>query len=272
MRSLAALILLAACALAAQAPAPTQFDAAVVKPVAVSGSRRGGGFQIDPLHLNAEGLTLKSLLMDAYSLKSWQVEGPAWISSARFDITAVTAAPVSRAAMLVLLRSLLAHRFRLSTHRISRAVSGYVLEAAAGGSQLRPSRAGDTNLDPGQFRMSMTTRPPVLTLTGYVSADELAQNLSGQLGMPVANHTALTGDYVIKMTYAMPPGLGARILTPRGRAAVATANGGTNGTAPAPAPSLFAALQHQLGLRLVATKVVIPVLEVDSALRNPTTN
>ncbi|MGH9487947.1 MAG: TIGR03435 family protein [Terriglobales bacterium] len=282
--------------LAAQHPAPpTRFEAATIKPVATPNFSSGRGMirfgtQRDPQRLTAEGVTLKNLIMDAYGLSSYQVEGPSWISSRRFDVTAVTAVPVSGARLFTLLRPLLAQRFKLRTHQTSRRMRAYELEIAPGGSKLRLPRPGDlalpgaprgrgpARLQPGMFMVRAGPQQGgALQLTTYTSVGGLAQMLSRQLGTPVADRTGIKGDFVVKLRYAPPPGMRRSMhilgvpppLAPSGGAA--PRHGAA--AAPASAPSIFAALQQQLGLKLVANKnAAVTVLVVDHALMIPLGN
>ncbi|MGH9476569.1 MAG: TIGR03435 family protein [Terriglobales bacterium] len=268
---------LAACALAliagpillltAQQTAAPQFEAATIKPAPPG---HNSDSDSDPLHFTwAE--SLQRLIASAYGLFPYQVEGPSWINSHRFDVTAVSAAPVtSRSQEQAMLRTLLNQRFALKTHFATRRMSAYDLEVVPGASKLRLPRRGELfdpgvpgraprAVHPGDTDIgSHSDRRGDIVLTAYCTPAELTPLFSRQLAMPVVDHTGLKSDYFINLTYAPPLRVG--LARPSGA------------DADSPAPSLFAALEQQLGLKLVARKELIRVLVVDSALKSPTAN
>src|SRR6185312_14178523 len=127
----AGLLMLGLPRLGAQAAA--QFDAATIKAAAPPpGPRRviRVGIQLDPGRLTASYESLRDLIVAAYGLQDYQVEGPDWMNSARFDVRAVTSAPADHDQMMAMLRVLLEQRFQLKTHRDSKVVAVYGLEVA----------------------------------------------------------------------------------------------------------------------------------------------
>jgi len=143
-----------------------------------------------------------------------------------------------------MLRTLLAERFGLKTHNENRIVTGYALVAAKHGPSLRTAvKPAEENLTFGDGR---------LTATG-MSMSSLAARLSGpifKLGRPVVDMTGIAGAYDVTLRWA-PDG------------------------APAPAdaaPSIFTAIEEQLGLKLEKRELTVTVVVVDHAERVPSVN
>src|SRR5450432_1081407 len=103
------------------------FDAASVKPAAppvADGRGRimmmgpsGGPGTKDPGRIRYPFMSLKNLLMNAYDVKSFQIVGPAWLDTERFDITAVMPPETTKEQFRVMLQNLLSERFKLTVHR-----------------------------------------------------------------------------------------------------------------------------------------------------------
>ena len=117
------------------------FDAASVKPAA--GGRyvepSGGPGTKDPGRIHYANMSLQNLLLMAYDIQVFQLAGPNWLDTERFDIDAVLPADSTAAQFHAMLRNLLANRFQLQMHRETRDVSGYDLVAAKGGAKVKPS-------------------------------------------------------------------------------------------------------------------------------------
>src|SRR6185437_17104468 len=152
------------------------------------------------------------------------------------------------------------------------------LEVAPGGSKLKDPGAAGMELpeDMKRFRvnggaikpgnMMMMMGSYGMRMLAYTSTEKLANTLGRQTGRPVLDHTGLKGNYAIYLSFAPLPqagsGMGLMMLKQR----TAPAQSATPTTeAAAPAPSLFTALEAQLGLKLVAEKAPVEVLVVDGA-------
>jgi uncharacterized protein (TIGR03435 family) len=222
-----------------QAAAKLEFEVASVKPTATQGSftidfPAGGGF-------SARNLTVQILLQTAYALQDYQISGgPSWTSSAGFDIQARGAAgggEPPREHVLQMIQALLAERFHLAQHRETRQLPIYALVAGKTGPKLQAadSSVGGTKTMLGQLivkKMSMTT---------------LANILAFDLKRPVKDETALQGEFAFTLEWA--PGLGESDAESKDRSASK--------------PSLFAAVQEQLGLKLESSKSPIEVFVID---------
>ncbi|MGH9415545.1 MAG: TIGR03435 family protein [Terriglobales bacterium] len=258
--ALAALLLSAA---GAQAPDP-------VPPPARDRAGRRLGVHIDPQQLAIGFMTLKNLLATAYGLQSYQISGPAWMDSERFDVTAETAAPVARDQMLALLRPFLTEQFHLQLRQTTTMTAAYALVAAPGGLKIKPGRL-KIELPPGHAPLHsaqgeiLHDLPPgaqiVAILPGgfhYESTEtmvQLAYALTRYADRPVVDATGMRGNYPISLKFAATVKMGA----PPPRA----------GEAPVPAPRPFSALRQQLGLQLVARTMPITKLTVERALPLP---
>jgi uncharacterized protein (TIGR03435 family) len=182
------------------------------------------------------------------------VGGPKWMDSDAFDVEAKAENPdaTTQAQIRRMLQQLLAERFKLRVHRDTRNVSGYSLVISKDGPKL--TRAGANELHPG-----IGGRPDEMVFTA-MPMSALADYLSVRLGSPVQDKTGLTGNY----TFTLRSVLGEH----------ESAGGGPPpppGTPDPSVPSLISALPEQLGLRLQSSKVPLPVLVVDSAVK-PTQN
>lgn len=240
----------------AQADPAISFEAASVRRTApdTRGSSidkpGGAGF-------NARGTTLKELITTAYHVQELQITGgPAWIGSERYDVTAKAGAPVTPAQTRRMLQTLLAERFQLAVHRSTKELPYYSLTPAKSGPKLNKSDLTDCPGTPapdpacGGFRVYMRRE-----VTGFaVTMDETAEVLSWLTAHVVEDKTALNGRYDFKLTFTPDESLGP-LSSERPDAPRDDAN----------APSLFTALQEQLGLRLEARKGPVPALVIDRA-------
>jgi uncharacterized protein (TIGR03435 family) len=246
-----ALCLLTSCGLG---QAPTAYTVASIKPNKSSDDRfmlrpqPGGG-------LTATGVTLKMLIMFAYGVAGYQISGaPSWIGTERWDIEAKTEGvqgPVPLAQSQARLRRLLEDRFQLKTRRESRKLPIYALVATKGGPKLNPHPG-----DPAE-------RKPVASF-GFGSAsftDSSVANLAGQLTLyldrPVLDQTGVKGsyDFTLKWTPAPNESSAQAIgLPPHADPPAPTDSTG---------PSLFTALQEQLGLRLKPAKGPVDILAIE---------
>ncbi|MGH9394654.1 MAG: TIGR03435 family protein, partial [Terriglobales bacterium] len=260
------------------AAAPTSFDAFTIKP-APPPEMRSIRFsnRVDPTRITIENSTLQNIIQSAFELQPYQLAAPDWLQVERFDITAVTAAPATAPQMHKLLQALLTQQFQLKFHRESKLMDAYALRVADHGSKLKPPGPNGA-LRKG--KMSLNIGGPGglsnMTLRGNLDMGDFAALLTRQLGKPVLDRTGISGDYAISLTYASPSGARQRILSPALSAALQTmAQASAQASAPdvtaaaEPAPSLFTALQQQLGLKLESKKLPVDILVVDSAAKSP---
>jgi uncharacterized protein (TIGR03435 family) len=193
--------------------------------------------------------SLSDLLKFAYNITSdAQLSGPDWIKSkaVRFDVVAVAPPDTPRDQLALMLQTLLADRLKLVMHREQRELRFLALVAGKDGPKLRdaePQPAPDTSFNiPGRI------------VRNQISMTQLAVLLSRFERQTVMDMTGLKGVYQMKLEWS-PEGIPGR-----------------DAADSAPGPSLYTAVQEQLGLKLEARKGPLEVLVVDSAERVPAEN
>ena len=234
------------------------FDVATIKPNSekdnrfmMPGGPQGGTYR-------ATGVTLKMLIMYAYGVRAaFQVAGgPNWIGTERWDIQAKVEGetPVTRDLFLQMLRDLLEDRFQLKARRESKEMPIYELVVAKNGPKLTPHSGG---VPKPEERLRI--RYGSLQFRQGTPAG-LAFQLSVQLGRTVIDKTGLTGEYDFTLVWSPEPGQG-------GLEAIGLP---PDPNLPPPPtdlnrPSIFNAVQEQLGLRLESQKGPVEMIIIDSA-------
>jgi uncharacterized protein (TIGR03435 family) len=255
----AAGLLFFAAGVGAQTP---RFEAASVK-------RNTSGSENGARNLGAGGrlvftnMTLDHVIAAAFEIEQHQLlNAPRWTSAERFDIiaTAGTAAPLPQ--LYAMLRTLLAERFRLTVHTEERIVPSYVLsrarEGGCLGAALKPAtvNCGPTGRGSGPGPTpgcSAWIGPGIVGFAGQPIAN-LAGALSMMLQQPVVDRTGLEGGYDIDLKFSTENLPGIPAGPPGGPGPAGDPN----------TPTIFAALQEQLGLRLESQRAPITVVIVDS--------
>jgi uncharacterized protein (TIGR03435 family) len=262
----------------AQAPDPNAaltYEAASVKPNK-SGVQRSSIRRFPGGRLQATNMPLRALIVFAYQLQPFQlVEDPAWIRNDTFDIVAKMEGdppPVMPGTgpdpHMVAMRTLLGERFKLAVHRETRQMDIYELVLARPDGKLGPALKPTTQDCAAMMAAARGGPPPgpppgpnspvvcgMRGLPGRLVAGAmpmalLASNLSGQVQRIVVDRTGLSGAWDFEITFAPerplnpPPGVEFPPADPN-------------------APSLFTAMQEQLGLKLQSTKGPVEVLVVD---------
>jgi uncharacterized protein (TIGR03435 family) len=254
------------------------FEVATVKPSGSSDNRisimaePGGRFRVT----NA---TLRMVMAVAYRVRDFQISGgPAWTGTDRWNIEGkaeegsipqitMPLDPTVPNPLMFMVQSLLEDRFQLKLHRESRELPVYELFTAKGGSKMKlsadqspigPPERGSPPQNPKQGgpmpRGMMGMGPGRIEANGAPIANFI-QVLSQQLGRPVIDKTSLTGFYDIKLQWT--PDIGQGFVKP----------GGAEPAPPPPdtsGPSIFTAIQEQLGLRLESGKGPVEILMIDS--------
>ena len=191
---------------------------------------------------------VRMLLLQAYLVPGSRiVGGPAWIDTERYDITAKAEKDEPATRLRLMARALLGDRFKLTAHFEDRDQQTFALVAARPGVLGPRLRKASVDCTPrGACRTSHDTTTGTLT-SGGMTMMALAVTLSLALETVVTDETGLTGDYEISMTYAPE----------RSRLARAP------DADPGERPSLFTAVQEQLGLKLESRRGPVPVLVID---------
>ncbi len=229
------------------------FDVATVRPN--PGGKGKGDLAVTHGTLTIRNLALRDMIAFAYSVADYQVSGPLWLRQDRFNIAAKADSPeTGEDEMRPLLQKLLAERFHLAAHRETRQLSAYVLVAAKRGPTLHPADPGGAAMpfkkankaDVGRIHSDSMTMP------------QFAEVLSRRLGYPVQDMTGLKGAYRIRLEWTAE-NQPQKIKT--GKPAKDHDQ-----------PSIFTALQEQMGLRLEARKTAVEVYVIDRIDRSPTEN
>jgi uncharacterized protein (TIGR03435 family) len=236
-----------------QTQAPV-FEVATVK--ANLSGRAGWEFPA-PVHgkLTVINASLKMLIAAAYSVDRVRVTGgPGWASADRFDIVAQGDASASARQVWQMLQGLLTERFGLVLHRETKEMPVYALTVAKGGSKLGKAVEGGTGIQ--QFRM----RDGGGAILGEnATLDGLARALSTTLDRPVVNRTGLIGSFDLHdLRWSGDAEKGPPQMEVRTEERGATAGD---------MPSIFVAIQEQLGLRLDSAKGPVELLVIDRAER-----
>jgi uncharacterized protein (TIGR03435 family) len=232
------------------------------------------------------GVPLRLLINSAYRLAPDQYIGlPNWSESDRFDVSAKAPDGAKPEELQRMLQSLLAERFKLVAHMETRDAPIYALVMARDDRRLGPQIARST-MDCGPIlsarqseargRAPGPVRVPVLgqderpvcsiratrrqtpggaTLNGYIAGNttiaRLAEQFRGELRRLVVDRSGLTGEFDFDLQYAPP------------RELPTTAPGAALAAASDEGPSLFTALQEQLGLKLESTRGPVEYLVID---------
>jgi uncharacterized protein (TIGR03435 family) len=230
------------------------FEVATIRPS--SPDAQGSNLNFGENRVTASNMQLRFLLQYAYGLNTGSndqiVGAPAWIDSLRFDIDAKEdeesavkiggmAAAERMATLRQMLQGLLIERFQLKAHHETRQLPVLALTVAKGGAKLTPVGAvapdGWTGLHNPRRGETEGRDVPVQMLVETLSSKP---EIGGRL---VVDATGLQGKYNFKLDW-----------TPEGTKARDADAGG---------PSLFAALQEQLGLKLESRKAPVDCLVID---------
>ncbi len=278
------------------------FDVATIKPAQQSLDGRvrigisGGPGTTDPGRITCSGVPLQMLITNAFDVKSYQVSGPEWLMSERFDVTAKVPAGATKEQARIMMQNLLADRFKMTFHREQKEMASYILTVGSKGSKLKPAdpappadagpppaglapapkmgkdgfpelpgigRGGGPMMImmPGKAKMTCTSCP----------VSRLAETLGNQLGKPVVDMTGLSGNYAFTLVFE--PDLsnmrivGGPMMPPPGAAAGAGSESSLD-----TAPPLLSAVQDQLGLKLEAKKAPVDLIVIDRIEKAPTDN
>ena len=229
------LLLLCLVAFGQTQPRPA-FDVASIKP-----NTTGGGsqhFGTEPGRVDATNVSVKAMIELAFELEGFRITGgPPWLDTQTYDILAKTGQPdrVSIPTLRLLFQSLLEDRFALKFHRETRQSTVYSMAAVKGGAKLTPS-APETRTT-NNTNLNKTSNTIIAT---HSTMDSFAEMLGHQLGRTVIDNTGLKGNFDYKVTWVPDE--------------VPNSSG----------PSLFTAIQEQLGLKLESAKGPVEFLVVDS--------
>ncbi len=232
------------------------FEVATIKPSAdlvvwsgfqlPGGGRMVGDGNLCPQCFEASHVTVKAMVAFAYDVRDFYISGgPGWAGGDQFDIVGKAQTIATPAQIRVMMQTLLKERFQLAVRHETRDATVYQLVVAKGAPKLKES-----SLKAGGIRFlgrgNVEGRGTAMTgLAGY---------LQTLLGDVVRDKTGLTTSYDFKLTWAPDE---AQAGKPGAQGVPATNGAEESG------PSIFTALQEQLGLKLEATKGPVETLVIE---------
>jgi uncharacterized protein (TIGR03435 family) len=284
----------------AQTPTPLSFEVASVRPasskppytpIGAGGDVKGGPGTGDPTRITYTWVLVRRLLMNAFALPLDQISGSDWVmgQDARFDISAIVPAGVTKEQANEMLLNLLKGRFHLEYHSEKKNFDLYALVVAKSGPKLKNAAPADRPLP--EAPQSTIATPAPLDRDGFPqlpagrpgfqgrtqngvtrwtfrmeTLKQLLNTLQFQLSPSrTADKTGLTGPYDFTLEFSnegLPGPMG------RGLAAPSTGEAGQSDTA----PDLFTALEKQLGLKLEKSKTQLDVIVIDHLDKQPIEN
>jgi uncharacterized protein (TIGR03435 family) len=271
-------------------PARPEFEVASIKPTAVTplGAQVHVGIQIDGAQAHCSYLSLKDYLRIAYDVKDYQITGPDWMASERFDIHAKLPEN-GRGKFREMLQNLLTDRFQIKMHRDSKEFSVYGIVVGKGGLKLKESPLDpETEGDGGKGVVNVSAeggRGGTTVKFGRGAYFSLADNkfearkltialLADSIGRfverPVVDMTDLKGTYDLTLdftpeeyrTLLIRMALSAGVNLPP--EALRLLEGGSD-------EALFKGLQA-MGLKLESRRAPLEVLVIDSVSKTPIAN
>jgi uncharacterized protein (TIGR03435 family) len=286
--AVAALLVVTACVVFGQSDPAPKFEVASIK-LNTDRSIRYMRVNPRPGGLVTENAPLRLLIQNAYSVQEFQISGgPGWMQSDGYNIDAKGDGKANRDQVFLMLRALLEDRFQLKIHGETKELPVYALTVAKNGPKLpQPKEGGCVAIDPnapppplrpvpgpGRSPVFPCGRAGVMAESsgarmhgGKVPMAEFIRTLSMIMGRPVIDKTGFAEPFDLTLdftpdeaTAGLPRGGGPR-----------DAGSPVPAADPAAPPSIFAAIQEQLGLKLESTKGPVEVLVIDHVER-PTEN
>jgi uncharacterized protein (TIGR03435 family) len=255
-----------------------EYEVASIKPNKSSDIKSKFWFRRDGL--SATGVNLQTLIGFAYGVQGFQISGvPDSLKSEKYDVEAKADRSVvdqlqklnreqGRLAVQHMLQALLANRFRLSVHTETKDLPVYALVKLKTGPKFQEAKPGDAYPNgikgpDGVGGAGMMRMDRGVLIGQGVPLETLVAQLSHQLGRTVVDQTGLTSKYDFTLQWTPDEGQGAMFKA---------AEGGPSGsnsafTAESSGPSIFTALQEQLGLKLEPQKGPVEMIMVDHVER-----
>jgi uncharacterized protein (TIGR03435 family) len=233
------IVVIVASVAAGQSP---RFEAVSIEPTEDASFRLlGGPGTKTPGLFTGAGATLGMLVAKAFDLPDYRLSGPDSIKFTRFNIRAKVPEGITRDQFRLMLQALLAERFKMTFHYQKKEMQGYDLVVAENGPKIKESTEipPPEDLDnpppsgPGPFKMDNGSPVSMAQLVAYMNAM-----------FPVGDATGLKGHYAISLNWTIKP----------------------------EGPSLFDAVQRQLGLKFEPRKIMVDVLVIDHIEKTPTEN
>jgi uncharacterized protein (TIGR03435 family) len=225
---------------------PLSFEVAAIKPSVTNDN--GSGTHTSKGEVVMNNVSLKQCVEMAYDVRDYSFSGPDWLATLRFDINAKPPAGWdSREQFGPMLQTLLAERFKLVVHKESKVLPAYALVQAKGGLKIHPVEKGEGGSSSNSNNGLYTAK--------HVTMQRFADFLARTLNSPVVDKTEAAGVFDFSLTFSRDD------LRP-----------GSERSPDNSAPSIYTALQEQLGLRLLSQKLPVEIVVVDHMEKAPTDN
>jgi len=209
--------------------------------------------------LTMRNVPSRVILMLAYHVRAEALTGgPAWLESDRFDIVAKASERASPDEMRRMLQTLLADRFTLAVHTDQKVMPAYALIVGKAGAKLGPtedgllSEQGCRAAEGSAGQKHMACKHTTMALL----ADSLQEMAPRDFPVPVMDQTDLKGAYNFRLDWM--PTARATETAPAGDLPIG--------------PTLFDAVESQLGLKLESRKLPLPIIVIDRIARVPIDN
>jgi uncharacterized protein (TIGR03435 family) len=214
------------------------------------------------------GVPLKVVLMQAFNVKLDQIAGPSWLESDCYTVVAKIPEGATKDQLPAMFEALVVERFKLASHKESRARQGYALTVDKDGPKFKeasPSLRAPGGQG-GQVRFGAAQT--AASFKGAMTMASLARSLSTRLDAPVEDATGLKGTYDIDVTWVPDPSL----EKPGLFAQTAAASGNAEASVPAGAANIFTAFRESLGLKLEPHKIAVEMVVIEHIERVPVDN
>jgi uncharacterized protein (TIGR03435 family) len=266
-----------------QSAAAQAFEVASVKavpPGTAYSSMKGGPGSSSPGQITYSAATLRAVLCKAYGVERYQIVAPPWLDQERFDIVAKIPPNTTKEQFSLMLRNLLAERFKLALHSETQPYPVYALVIAKSGLKLKPAgdepRPGST---PERFLTSETVEvgkdffpvmaPDATGIMGVAAGGKVyirgrkatAKEIAGMLSAdrPIVDQTGLSDKYDFTLTWTLEK---KRDGAP-GEDPLAAVD---------PDDTVYTAIEKYFGLRLEPKRLPIEMLVIDRLEKAPTGN
>jgi uncharacterized protein (TIGR03435 family) len=231
---------------------PAAFEVATIKPSIPD--RPGKLFTIKGRQVITINTTTNDLITFAYGIHAKQIVGGApWMESDKFDVTGQPEGDglPSTNQLREMIQKMLTDRFKLTFHRDKRELPAYAVLVGNAGSKMTKNESNPNGL-PGLFFKGLG----VMVVTNATMADFAGTMQGAVLDRPVVDRTGLSGRYDFTLQWTPDEsqfaGMGVRVPPPSPDAQL---------------PTLFTAMQEQLGLRLDSTRAPVEVFVIDRVER-----
>jgi uncharacterized protein (TIGR03435 family) len=226
-------------------------------PEGTATTQTGGPGTGDPTRVTIINRTLHRLLIESYGLVGYQLKDPPDLDQVRYDVVAKVPPGATAQEVRVMMQNLLIERLQLKIRHEHQVVPVYALLIGKRGPKFKPS---SEPIDPANQGMSRSSTGAGLVKLAAVgqTIPQLVSALFQQTDHPIMDMTGLSGKYDYTLTFVSRRSNELSAMSPDARVA--------------DAPTIFQAVQDQLGLKLEARKMPVDLVIVDSGHKIPVEN